>query len=57
VETITLDRPLGAVAPATGGGYVLAAGTGFLYVDAAGAVEELAQPDAERTDVRMNDGL
>jgi sugar lactone lactonase YvrE len=56
VETITVDRPVGAVAPAIGGGYVLAAGTGFLHVDDDGAVEELAQPEAERTDVRMNDG-
>jgi sugar lactone lactonase YvrE len=56
VETITVDRPVGAVAPAIGGGYVLAAGTGFVYVDDAGAVEELAQPEAGRTDVRMNDG-
>jgi sugar lactone lactonase YvrE len=56
VETITVDRPVGAVAPAISGGYVLAAGTGFLYVDAAGAVHELAQPEAGRTDVRMNDG-
>jgi sugar lactone lactonase YvrE len=56
VETITLDRHVGAVAPAAGGGYVLAAGTGFLYVDDAGAVHELAQPAAGRSDVRMNDG-
>jgi sugar lactone lactonase YvrE len=56
VDSITVDRPVGAVAPAIGGGYVLAAGTGFLYVDAAGAVEELAQPESGRTDVRMNDG-
>jgi sugar lactone lactonase YvrE len=56
VATITVDRPVGAVAPVIGGGYVLAAGTGFLHVDAAGAVEELAQPEAGRTDVRMNDG-
>jgi sugar lactone lactonase YvrE len=56
VATITVDRPVGAVAPAIGGGYVLAAGTGFLYVDDEGAVEELAQPEAGRTDVRMNDG-
>jgi sugar lactone lactonase YvrE len=56
VATITVDRPVGAVAPALGGGYVLAAGTGFLYVDDAGAVQELAQPEAGRRDVRMNDG-
>jgi sugar lactone lactonase YvrE len=56
VETITLDRHVGAVAPATSGGYVLAASTGFLYVDDVGAVRELAQPAAGRRDVRMNDG-
>jgi len=56
VETITVDRQVGAVAPATNGGYVLAAGTGFLHVDDAGQVHELAQPDAGRSDVRMNDG-
>jgi sugar lactone lactonase YvrE len=56
VETTTLDRHVGAVAPATSGGYVLAAGTGFLHVDDAGAVRELAQPAAGRRDVRMNDG-
>ena len=55
-ETITVDRHVGAVAPTTNGGYVLAAGTGFLYVDDAGTVHELAQPDAGRSDVRMNDG-
>ena len=29
VETISVDRHVGAVAPAVGGGYVLAAGPGF----------------------------
>jgi sugar lactone lactonase YvrE len=56
VRTMALDRHVGAVAPATGGGYVLAAGQGFLFVDDAGSVRELAQPDAGRADVRMNDG-
>jgi sugar lactone lactonase YvrE len=56
VATTAIDRPVGAVAPAVGGGYVLAAGTGFLFVDAAGPLGELAQPEAGRTDVRMNDG-
>ena len=36
VETITVDRHVGAVAPGREGGYVLAAGTGFLHVDDAG---------------------
>ena len=39
-----------------GGGYVLAAGAGFLFVDDAGSIQELAQPEGDRTDVRMNDG-
>lgn len=56
VETISVDRHIGAVAPAAGGGYVLAAGPGFLFVDDVGSVRELAQPAAGRTDVRMNDG-
>lgn len=56
VETISVDRHIGAVAPAAGGGYALAAGTGFLFVDDAGLIQELAQPDGDRTDVRMNDG-
>jgi sugar lactone lactonase YvrE len=56
VETISVDRHIGAVAPADGGGYVLAAGPGFLFIDEAGSVSELAQPEAVRTDVRMNDG-
>ncbi len=55
IQTITLDRSVGAVAPATGGGYVPAAGAGFVYVDDAGAMRELAQPAAGR-DLRMNDG-
>lgn len=56
VQTIKVDRHVGAVAPATTGGYVLAAGTGFIHVDNSGAVDELAQPEAGRADVRMNDG-
>jgi sugar lactone lactonase YvrE len=55
-RVITLDRHVGAVAPASGGGWVLAAGPGFLHVDDTGVVRELAQPEAGRTDVRMNDG-
>ena len=53
---IQFDRFVGAAAPAAGGGYVLAAGTGFLFVDRSGAVCELAQPEAGHDDVRMNDG-
>jgi sugar lactone lactonase YvrE len=55
-QTITVDRHVGAAAPAIGGGYVLAAGQGFLFLDEAGQLHELAQPEAARTHVRMNDG-
>ena len=56
VVTISLDRHVGAVAPVPAGGYVVAAGPGFLFVDEEGSVRELAQPEGGRTDVRMNDG-
>ena len=56
VASLEFDRHVGAVAPAVGGGYVLAAGTGFLFVDPRSTVSELAQVEAGRTDVRMNDG-
>ena len=56
VRTMALDRHVGAVAPVTGGGYVLAAGQGFLFVDETSSVAELAQPEAGNADVRMNDG-
>ncbi len=56
LETISIDRHIGAVAPAIEGGYVLAAGPGFLFVDDAGAIHELVQPEAGRPEVRMNDG-
>jgi sugar lactone lactonase YvrE len=56
VRTMALDRHVGAVAPVAGGGYVLAAGQGFLFVDEAGSIRELAQPEAGHLKVRMNDG-
>jgi sugar lactone lactonase YvrE len=56
LPVLELDRHVGAVAPALGGGYVLAAAAGFLFVDTEGNVTELAQPEAERRHVRMNDG-
>jgi sugar lactone lactonase YvrE len=57
IRETALDRHVGAVAPVAGGGYVLAAGQGFLFVDEAGAVRELAQPEAGHVEVRMNDGM
>jgi sugar lactone lactonase YvrE len=56
IASVEVDRHVGAAAPAAGGGYVVAAGPGFLRIDSDGAVRELAQPEAGRTDVRMNDG-
>ncbi len=56
VQSILVDRHVGAVAPAVDGGYVLAAGAGFLFVAGDGSVHELAQPAAGSGDVRMNDG-
>jgi sugar lactone lactonase YvrE len=56
IETISLEQHVGAVAPAIDGGYVIAMGQGFWFVDDAGSVHELAQPEACRGDVRMNDG-
>jgi sugar lactone lactonase YvrE len=56
VAPIQFDRFVGAAAPAAGGGYVLAAGPGFLFADGSGIVRELAQPEAGRDEVRMNDG-
>jgi len=35
---------------------VLAAGPGYLFIDETGSIRELAQPEGDRTDVRMNDG-
>ncbi len=55
VRTMALDRHVGAVAPVMGGGWVLAAGQGFLFVDEAESVRELAQPEAGHLEVRMND--
>jgi sugar lactone lactonase YvrE len=52
VTSVAIDRHVGAVAPAVGGGYVLAAGTGFLFVDAAGTVSELAQLQRHRLEPR-----
>jgi sugar lactone lactonase YvrE len=56
MTTLAVDRHVGAVAPAVGGGYVLAAATGFLFLDEDGAIREMAQPEEGHTDVRMNDG-
>jgi sugar lactone lactonase YvrE len=54
--SLTIDGPLGAVAPATGGGWVVAAGPGFARLAEDGTLDWLARPDAGRPEVRMNDG-
>lgn len=56
VQTMSIDRHVGAVAPMVGGGYVLAAGRGFVFVDEDGSMRELAQPADAGGEVRMNDG-
>ena len=56
VASYEFDRFVGAVAPVVGAGYVLAAGTGFMFVDATGNFVELVQPEVGRREVRMNDG-
>jgi sugar lactone lactonase YvrE len=57
VRTLRAGRHVGAAAPALGGGYVLAAAGGFCHIDDNGTIVELAQPEGDRTDVRMNDGI
>jgi sugar lactone lactonase YvrE len=56
IRAMALDRHVGAAAPVAGGGYVLAAGQGFLFVGDDDSVRELAQPEAGHDHVRMNDG-
>lgn len=53
VAEVRLDEPLGAVAPVTGGGWLLAAGRGFRHLAADGALTALV--DTEPAGARMND--
>jgi sugar lactone lactonase YvrE len=53
---LQFDRHVGAAAPVAGGGYVVAAESGFLFADSSGVVAELAQPESGRGAVRFNDG-
>jgi sugar lactone lactonase YvrE len=57
VRTHDLGRHVGAVVPVAGGGYVVAAATGFVHLDDDGTITELVQPEAGRSDVRMNDAV
>ena len=56
IMSMSFACDVGAAAPTVFGGWVLAAGVGFLYVSPDGNIQELAQPEAGRGDVRMNDG-
>lgn len=51
-----IDRPVGAAAPAAGGGWVLAAGRGFAQLSESGDVTDLALPESVDANTRMNDG-
>lgn len=55
--TLSLDRPVGAVAVRACGGLLVAAGTTFLTVDDTGVATEFAAPDVpdDGTPRRMND--
>jgi sugar lactone lactonase YvrE len=53
---LKLGCPLGAVAPATDGGWVVAAGAGFAHLAEDGALTWIGQPAAGRPELRMNDG-
>jgi sugar lactone lactonase YvrE len=54
---VTLDQPLGAVAPLAGGGWIAATGTGIAVLRPGAGVEWLARPeDGAAHRMRMNDG-
>lgn len=54
--TLEIGVALGAVSPAESGGWILAAGLGFAHADHDGRLTWLAEPEAGRPDLRMNDG-
>jgi sugar lactone lactonase YvrE len=54
--TLAIGEPLGAVALARGGGWVVAAGPGFALLEPDGALTWLARPEDGRPEMRMNDG-
>ena len=57
VRSFRAGRHVGAAAPATTGGYVLAAAAGFCHITDDGVLTELAQPELGQPQVRMNDGI
>jgi sugar lactone lactonase YvrE len=56
VATLELGVPLGAVSPARSGGWVVAAGSGFAQLEPDGRLTWIAEPEAGRPELRMNDG-
>lgn len=56
IGSVELGWPLGAVAPAEDGGWIVAAGPGFARLAADGGLSWVAQPAAGQPGLRMNDG-
>ncbi|XP_078401252.1 regucalcin-like isoform X1 [Cetorhinus maximus] len=57
VEKVHVDAPVGAVAPRRTGGYVLAKGKTFSFLDwEKKEVTDIAPIDNEKTNIRFNDG-
>ncbi|XP_067889335.1 regucalcin-like isoform X2 [Heterodontus francisci] len=57
VEKIHVDAPVGAVTPRSSGGYVLALGKKFAFLDwQTKLVTDIAQIDNQKTNIRFNDG-
>ncbi|MGY0231908.1 SMP-30/gluconolactonase/LRE family protein [Longispora urticae] len=54
--SLAVGRPLGSAVPALAGGWLCAAGDGFVHLAPDGTVTDLAQPEAGNPGVRMNDG-
>jgi sugar lactone lactonase YvrE len=55
---VTLDEPLGAVAPLAGGGWIAAAGTGIAVLRPGEGVDWLARPEEDTPHrTRMNDAV
>jgi sugar lactone lactonase YvrE len=54
--TLVLPAPVGCIAPRARGGWVAALADGFWAVDPDGATQPLAAVDADRPDLRFNDG-
>ncbi|MGH3344343.1 MAG: SMP-30/gluconolactonase/LRE family protein [Carbonactinosporaceae bacterium] len=55
VRTYRLDRPVGVGVPASGGGWLLGAGQGFVHLGEDGTRTDLEQPERPHA-TRMNDG-